>query len=70
MNGVHLIFERRLREERSQTYPYLLNSEQGSIWHQNKVFGMTRSVIEHTNSRTRGERYTHWATWAEKHGLR
>jgi len=41
-----------LREERSQTYPYMLSAKQGSIWyHFCNVFGMTQSGIEPTTSR-------------------
>jgi len=41
------LFERGLRGERSQTYPFMLSAKQGSIWyHFYNVFGMTRSGIE------------------------
>ena len=64
-DGIHLFFERGLRGERSQTCPYMLSAKQGSIWyHFYKVFGMTRSGIEPTTSRSRGERSNHWATAA------
>ena len=54
-------FERGLRGERSQTCPYMLSAKQGSIWcHFYNVFGMTRSGIEPTTSRSRGERSYHW----------
>jgi len=32
MESIHLIFERGLREEKSQTYPFMLSAKQGSIW--------------------------------------
>jgi len=56
-------FERGLRGERSQTCPYMLNAKQGIIWyHFYNVFGMTRSGIEPTTSRSLGKRSNHWAT--------
>ena len=56
-NGIHLFFERGLRGDGSQTCPYMLGDKQGSIWyHFYNVFGMTRSGIEPTTSRLRGER--------------
>ena len=52
-------FERGLKRERSQTYPYMLSAKQGSIWyHFYSVFGMTRSGIERTTSHSRGKRFT------------
>ena len=64
-DGIHLFFERGLRGERRQTCPYMLSAKQGSIWyHFYNVFGMTRSGIEPTTSRSRGERSNHWATAA------
>jgi len=54
-----------LRGERSQICPYMLSAKQGSIWYRfYNVFGMTRSGIEHTTSRSRGERSNHRATAA------
>jgi len=54
-DGIHLFFERGLRGERSQTCPHMLSAKQGRIWyHFYNVFGMTRSGIEPTNSRSRG----------------
>jgi len=62
-DGIHLIFKRGLRGKRSQALPYILSAKQGSIWyHFYNVFGMTRSGIEPTTSRLRGERYNHWVT--------
>jgi len=56
------VFERGLRGERSQTCPYMLSAKKGSIWyHFYNVFGMTRSEIETTTSRSRGERSNHSA---------
>ena len=47
---------------------YILSAKQGSIWyHFYNVFGMTRSGIEPTTSRSRGERSNHWATAAVKY---
>ena len=58
-------FERGLRGNRSQTYPYMLSAKQGIIWyHFYKVFGMTRSGIEPTTSRLRGESFYQYATIA------
>ena len=53
-------FERGLRGERSQTSPYMLSAKQGSIWyHFYYVFGMMRSGMEPTTSRSQGERSNH-----------
>ena len=61
-----ILFERGLRGERSQTCPHMLSAKQGSIWYQfYNVFGMTRSGIEPTTSRSQGERSNHWATSAQ-----
>jgi len=52
----HLVFERCLRGERGQTYPYMLSAKQGSIWyHFYNFFGMTRSGIEPTTSGSRAK---------------
>ena len=57
--GIHLIFEQRLRVERSQTYHFMLSTTQGSSWyHFYNIFGMTQSGIEPTTSGSRGERFT------------
>ena len=59
-------FERGVRGERSQTCTYMLSATQGTIWyHFYNVFGMTRSEIEPTTSRSRGECSNHYATAAE-----
>ena len=44
----------------------MLRAKQGSIWyHFYNVFGMTRSGIEPTTSRSQGERSNHKATAAD-----
>ena len=53
------------RFKRSQSYPYMLCAKHGSIWYLFcNVCGMTRSGIEPTTSRLRGERSNHLATAA------
>ena len=43
----------------------MLSAKQGNIWyHFYNLFGMTRSGIEPTTTRSRGERSNHWATAA------
>ena len=59
-DGIHIIFERGLSGEKSQTYPYILSAKQGIIWYYfHNVFRMTRSGIEPMTSRLRGERSNH-----------
>jgi len=66
MVSIFLFFERGVIGERSQTCTYMLSAKQGTIWyHFYNVFGMTRSEIEHTTSRSRGECSNHCATAAE-----
>ena len=53
-----------LKGKRSHNYPYMLNAEQEASSTIFNVFGMTRSGIEPTTSRLRGESSNHWATAA------
>jgi len=57
--GIHLIFKRKLRRERSQTYSNMLSAKQGSIWyHFYNAYGITWSGIKPMTSRLQGKHST------------
>jgi len=66
MESISSFFNRGLRGQRSQTFPYMLSAKQGSTWyHFKNVFGMMRRGSNpRPPTHTAKRRLYHWATAA------